>query len=118
MAKARSTFVVLLLFMWTAAPALRCAIPSESLTPDEQACCKEMGGHCGDMENHSCCKKVESGLQPGIAATPTSAPHFIAIATLPVETLSLTAHHSLFNGGVTVSASPPPPTVQRIVLRI
>jgi len=39
MAKARSTFVVVLLFVWTAAPALRCLIPGEVLSAEEQACC-------------------------------------------------------------------------------
>lgn len=42
------------------APTMACALPSAHLTPAEQACCKQMKGHCGNMEMpaaHGCCLK-------------------------------------------------------------
>jgi hypothetical protein len=118
MARARSTFVILLLFVWTAAPALRCVLPNEVLTPEEQACCKAMSGQCGDMGDHPCCKKVEGNTQPAITATGTSATHFIAVAMLPVSTVSLTPPQSLLTADVSIAPSPPLPTVSTAVLRI
>jgi hypothetical protein len=114
--KARSTFLVLLLFLWTAAPALSCVLQSKSLTPDEQACCKEMGGNCGEMANHSCCKKVESRLQPALAAATANAPEFAAIAMLPVVTVD--PSQSLLSTDVAIAPSPPRQPISTAILRI
>jgi len=69
--KTRSTFIVLLLFIWTAVPALTCLIAGEVLTAEEQACCKAMGGECGDSTaaDHSCCNRTTSTAQPAVASS-------------------------------------------------
>lgn len=118
MLKARSTLVILLLFMWMTAPALRCVLPNRFLTPEEQACCKAMAGHCGEMGDHPCCKKVEGNTQPAIAATHTSAPLFVAVAMLPALRVRLVVPRLLFTADEAIAPSPSPPTVSTPVLRI
>jgi len=60
---------VLLLVVWMAAPALRCLVPDQVLTPEERACCKAMAGHCGESSGseHPCCKRTKSKAQPAAA---------------------------------------------------
>ena len=60
MAKCRSMFVFVIVFTWTAAPALAC-LPNASMTQAEMACCKKMAGDCHmGLGQHPCCKtKVE-----------------------------------------------------------
>ncbi|HWC15485.1 MAG TPA: hypothetical protein VG498_00635 [Terriglobales bacterium] len=118
MVKARSTLVILLLFMWTTAPALRCVLPNQFLTPEEQACCKAMAGQCGEMGNHPCCKKVEGNTQPAIAAMHTSAPRLVAGAMLPVLTERLVVPQLLLAVDAAIAPSPPSPTVSTAILRI
>ncbi|PYY00670.1 MAG: hypothetical protein DMG62_11280 [Acidobacteria bacterium] len=109
MAKARSTFVVVLLFVWTAAPALRCLIPGEVLSAEEHACCKSMGGQCDDssQSDHPCCKRAASTAQPALATSqaPSSAPVVVAAALPPII-------DSIFEQGFArvwiIDASPPP----------
>ena len=50
------SIVVLLLFVWVAAPVFAC-VPTAAMTDAEMACCQKMGGDCDMGEgNHSCCK--------------------------------------------------------------
>jgi hypothetical protein len=59
-AKLASAFLLIWLF---AAPAMACLLPTVQLSPEEKACCREMGGMCDDMAkntSHSCCVKVQS----------------------------------------------------------
>lgn len=82
MGKARSGFVVVILFMWMTAPALRCLLPGEVLSPKEQACCKAMAGQCSESTafDHPCCKKTTQTAQPALASAETTATAIFPIA--------------------------------------
>lgn len=72
-----------LLLVWMAAPVMRCFVPGESLTAEEQACCKSMGGQCGDSpaSDHPCCKHATSTSQlalPSSYATPGTSTQVVA----------------------------------------
>lgn len=59
-AKLASAFLLVWLF---ASPAMACLLPIAQLSPEEMACCREMGGMCDDMAkntSHSCCVKVQT----------------------------------------------------------
>src|SRR4029077_6312250 len=120
MAKVRSTLAVVLLFVWTAKPALRCLIPGEALTSVEQACCKSMGGQCGDSpaSDHPCCKRTTSTAQPALAtAHPTVTIPVSVAVSLPAAVHSLVKHE--FAPEWLIDPSPPPPRNQASpVLRI
>jgi hypothetical protein len=119
MAKARSTLALVLLFVWTAAPALRCLVPGEVLTAEEQACCRSMGGQCGDSptSGHPCCKRVTSTAQPALAASQAalSAP-VLAPASIPVVANS-TVEQRFVNTWL-IDPSPPHRSQASSVLRI
>lgn len=117
MAKARFTFVVLLLLSWTAVPALRCLVASETLTPEEQACCKTMGGQCGEMGSHPCCKKVQSSTQPAVATTKTSIIHFAVIDAQPVSAIEGVSF-TITSYAPAEPYPPPSPGVSTTILRI
>jgi hypothetical protein len=120
MAKGRSALAVLLLFVWTAAPALRCLIPGVSLTSEEQACCKSMGGQCGDSpaSDHPCCKRTTSTTQPALATAQDIVTTTVSMAvSLPAVVPSLVEHG--FAPEWLVDPSPPPHLSQaNPVLRI
>ncbi|HWY67359.1 MAG TPA: hypothetical protein VNX88_01780 [Terriglobales bacterium] len=109
MAKGRSTLAVVLLFVWTAAPALRCLVPGETLTQEEQACCKSMGGQCGDSpaSDHPCCKPTTSTAQPALATAKATVTTIVSMAvSLPAAVHSLVEHE--FAPEWLIDASPPP----------
>jgi len=111
---------VVLLFVWMAAPALRCLIPGESLTAEEQACCKSMGGECGDSAaaDHPCCKKTTSTAQPALATAQANTAAAVRVdATVPPQTYLPTERD--FAADWLVDPSPPPRLQQaNPVLRI
>ena len=94
MVKWRSMFVFVLVFMWTAVPALAC-LPNAAMTQAEMACCKKMAGDCRmGAGEHSCCKtKVERAtLAATLDRTATQIqPYFVAtvldVSILPELTL-------------------------------
>jgi hypothetical protein len=56
-AKLASAFLLVWLF---ASPAMACLLPAARLSPEEMACCRDMGGMCDDMAkntSHACCVK-------------------------------------------------------------
>lgn len=109
MARARSTLAAVVLLVWIATPALRCLVPGEALTAAEQACCKAMGGECGDSgaADHPCCKSVSSPAQPALAVAQANVFADAAIAaTIPPENYSLSEHE--FARDWLVDPSPPP----------
>jgi hypothetical protein len=119
MAKARFTLALVLLFVWTATPALRCLIPGEVITAEEQACCKSMGGQCGDSptSDHPCCKRVTSTPQPALAASQAalSAP-VLAAASIPLVANSIVEQR--FVPTWLIDPSPPHRSQAGSVLRI
>src|SRR5579872_7211223 len=117
MTKVRSTLVLLLLCSWTAVPTLRCLIPTEPLSPEEQACCKAMGGQCGEMGSHPCCKKVQSGTQPAIATAKTSIVHLAVMSVVRAPTTErLSSTTAVY--AVAEPDPPPLPGVTTTILRI
>ena len=116
MVKTRFISAALLLFLWMATPALRCVLPSESLTQEEQACCKAMGGNCGDMGNHSCCKKIQRS-QAAVAVKNARAPRDAALATLSITPAIFSVPQSV-TAEIIPAPSPPLPIVGTSVLRI
>ena len=65
---------IVLLLAWGAVPAMACLLPNAMLTTEENQCCREMAGQCGDMgmpASHSCCQKV---VKPAQAVLKTPVP--------------------------------------------
>jgi hypothetical protein len=81
MAKCRSTLAFVLIFIWTAIPALAC-LPSSSMTQAEMACCKKMAGDCHmGAGQHPCCKTKVEQTTPVATLDRTSTqilPYFLA----------------------------------------
>lgn len=114
--KMRSPLVLAMLLVWAVAPVLRCAIPAESMTPEERACCQAMGNDCGAMGNHSCCRKTSPASQAALFVASASAPQFLAEgvpASLSVEISASTSPRSEF-----IAASPPLSVARFSILRI
>lgn len=109
MVRARSTLAILLLFVWTASPALRCLLPGEVLTPEEQACCKAMAGQCGESAgaHHPCCRTATSTAEPALASAPASAIAMVHIAiSIPTQVQPQTEQKFALDW--LVDPSPPP----------
>jgi hypothetical protein len=94
MAKCRSMFVFVLVFTWTAVPALAC-LPSVAMTQAEMACCKKMAGDCHvGAGEHSCCKTKAERATPAATLDRTASqiqPYFVAtvldVSILPEPTV-------------------------------
>jgi hypothetical protein len=114
--KIRSTLVLAMLVAWTAAPVLRCMIPSASMTQEERACCQAMGNNCGDMENHSCCKKTSPASQAALLVASASAPQFVAQAVPASQSVGISVPMLIRNEFI--ATSPPLSARQSSVLRI
>jgi hypothetical protein len=118
--KARSAFVVVLLFVWMTAPALRCLLPGEVLSPEEQACCKAMAGQCSESAvlNHPCCKKTTQTAQPALASAQVTATAIFPIAISSPILVHLQTENE-FAAEWLLDPSPPPRSEQTSpVLRI
>ena len=99
-----------LLFVWMAAPALRCLVPGESLTAEEQACCKSMAGQCGDSPglDHSCCKRATSSNQSAVVTLQVSTIPAIVVKSLISTSFQPFARQE-FGHVWLFDPSPPPP---------
>lgn len=109
MANARSTLAVLLLFVWTASPALRCLLPGQVLTPEEQACCNTMAGQCGEsaVAHHPCCKTAAATAEPALASAQASGIAIVPIAVaIPAHVQPQAVQN--FSPAWLVDPSPPP----------
>ena len=109
MAKTRSTLTVLLLLVWMAAPALRCLIPGEVLSAEEQACCKSMGGQCDDSSepSHPCCKHSTLSAQPALATSQAAPGVLVMVATALPRVVDLIVALGFAPAWI-VDPSPPP----------
>jgi hypothetical protein len=93
MAKCRSIIVFVLVFTWTAVPALEC-LPKVTMTQAEMACCKKMAGDCHmGAGEHSCCKTKAERATPAARPDRTATqiqPYFVAtvldVALVPEPT--------------------------------
>jgi hypothetical protein len=79
--KCRFISVLVLVFTWTAIPALAC-LPNATMTQAEMACCKRMAGDCHmGAGQHSCCKTKAGQASPVAALDRNSVqihPHVVA----------------------------------------
>ena len=49
---------------------MACMLPVSTMSDDEQACCREMAGQCGQADmpsSHSCCKTLAGPAQVAVA---------------------------------------------------
>jgi hypothetical protein len=119
MAKCRSMFAFLLVFAWTAVPALAC-FPNPTMTQAEMACCKKMAGECHmGVGAHPCCRTNVDRAAPVATidrATTQIHPHFVAallaLTLMPEPTLNA-ERVTEFRG-----LPPPMPPGLNLVLRI
>jgi hypothetical protein len=118
MAKCRSFFALVLVFAWTAAPALACT-PNPTMTQAEMACCKKMAGDCHmGVAQHPCCKTTMQKAAPVAALDRTAnqiSPYVVAALLemlLPEPTLD-SAMSIEFRG-----LPPPAPPGLNPILRI
>lgn len=114
---------VAVLCLWTSSPLLSCVLSFAQMNQEEMACCKQMAGDCGAMNNsaHSCCKKVapaSDALAFSSAGTqPLPDPQ---LSSLPIVSIP----NSVLPGEPQVvrifspSHSPPLPNGSSLVLRI
>jgi len=120
MSQARSTLVAVLLFVWMTAPAVRCLLPGEVLTPAERACCKAMAGQCAEsgVLDHPCCKKTTAAAQPALPSAPAAAAATVPIV-FPIPVMVRPQIEWQFAAGRLLDPSPPPALEQsNPVLRI
>ena len=67
MARVRPILIAVLVFLWTASPALSC-LTRPDMTTAEMACCKKMAGDCHmGPEHHPCCD-MRMNAAPQVAA--------------------------------------------------
>src|SRR5579884_141561 len=115
--KIRSALVLAMLVVWTVAPVLRCAIPAESMTPEERVCCRAMGNDCGAMQDHSCCKKTSPASQAALLVSSARPPQFLAQGVF--DSISLGISATVCGRNEFLAASPPPLSlIHSSVLRI
>ena len=120
MVKLRSTLAILLFLSWTAAPALRCLVPGETLNSQEEACCKSMGGQCGDspQSDHPCCKRLPSIVQPALVSARASVTNTAVLAVSLPAVIFLLLNEASVQGSLLDASPPPQPTRANPVLRI
>lgn len=119
MAKCRSMFVVVIVFTWTAVPALAC-LPNAAMTQAEMACCKKTAGDCHmGAGEHSCCKTKAERATPvatldrtAIQIHPYVVITLLEVTFLPEPKLER-ADHNEFRG-----LPPPAPPGLNPILRI
>jgi hypothetical protein len=70
MNRAAKLGAMLLVFLMAGAPLVACMLPVSTMSDDEQACCREMAGQCGQADmpsSHSCCKTLAGAVQVAVA---------------------------------------------------
>jgi hypothetical protein len=93
------------------------------MSEEEMACCKQMAGDCGAMNNsgHSCCKKVSQAgdvLAFSSASThPLPDLQLQSPVRLPIVAITFPAEHHVLTI-FSPSHSPPLPNGSSLVLRI
>lgn len=86
--RGRAAFLLSVVLMWIATPAIACVLPGVSLTPAERECCHHMAEQCGQAAmpaTHSCCQTKShhsDALPQASAAVPT---RHLAIAAVAVH---------------------------------
>jgi hypothetical protein len=119
----RNLCAVAALCFLASSPLLSCVLSFAQMNEEEMACCKQMAGDCGAMNNssHSCCKKVAQAgdvLAFNFGSTHPLPDHqFQTLTEVPVAGIMLPAEHqvaSIFSP----SHSPPLSNGSSLVLRI
>jgi hypothetical protein len=67
-----SAFIAILLLVSAAAPVLAC-MTTQTMSPQESACCRSMHGNCNAMAEMGCChKEIKSDDHPRLASSAPS----------------------------------------------
>ena len=111
---------LLLLMPILAAPFAACV--TKAATAEEQQCCREMGGQCGEdgTSSHPCCKHLPAPVQLDAAKSPFKLDHYAVTVGLPAPAASLELPNpTVFAQFFDLADSPPgsPPSLSS-VLRI
>lgn len=119
----RQLGAVLLLLVSCVAPALACMAPDAQMTVEEQACCRMMNSHCGQMampSSQDCCKKGLSGDRESALKTDTVSFHPAGFVVLWASSFELPAPQGASNGWVQRPEHSPPksPPSAITILRI
>jgi hypothetical protein len=89
---------VLLLLVFSVAPAMACMTSGTQMSTDERACCRAMQGQCGHMEmagSQDCCKKTPPAVHDNALKTDTVSFHPAVFVTLWVSSFDLLAPKAL-----------------------
>jgi hypothetical protein len=88
MNRAAKLGAILLVFLMAGAPLMACMLPVNTMSDDEQACCREMAGQCGQADmpsSHSCCKTLAGSVQLAVAKSRFELPYRSLIFDLPLQ---------------------------------
>jgi hypothetical protein len=94
MHRAAKLGALLLVFLMAGAPVVACMLPASSMSDDEQQCCREMAGQCGQPDmpsSHSCCKTLAGPVQLTVAKAPFDLQGQCIMYDLPLATHDLQA---------------------------
>jgi hypothetical protein len=119
MVKYRSMFALILVFAWTAIPALAC-LPNATMTQAEMACCKKMAGDCSmGAGQHPCCKTKAEQPRPVATLDRTATQIDLRVVAL-LRDVSLEPERTLDWAGTRELRGLPPPAPPGLnsVLRI
>jgi hypothetical protein len=73
---------------------MACMLSAGSMSDDEQECCREMAGQCGQADmpsSHSCCKTLAASVQLAVVKAPFDLLHQWIVLDLPRSTSDLQA---------------------------
>jgi hypothetical protein len=117
MAKCRPMLVFVLIFTWTAIPALAC-LPNQSMTQAEMACCKKMAGDCHrGVGQHPCCNTKVQQAAPVATLDRTAARihPYVAVAWLDVALAPEPTPDRAASSELRALPSPAPPGLNPIL---
>lgn len=131
MQRLTSVTVLAVMMLFAASPVLACMLPEPQMSQEEQACCQQMAGDCGDMAdstsgmpdfplNHSCCQKTTTAVQTAVASDKVSSQaQIFSFANAPAMLVNLDSPEAGFAPRWHLRInSPPPPAISVTILRI
>lgn len=117
MVRCRAIFVVILIALWMATPALAC-LPTLQMSPAEMECCKKMAGNCHmGVVQHPCCNTVTNAPQPVASLQPISQIIPVAI-TVKIVVVPVPSTIEVETIQVGLGLPPPAPPGLHSILRI
>lgn len=76
---------LILLLVFSLAPAMACMTPDAAMTTQERACCRMMEHQCGRMEmpaSHGCCQKTLSSVHDNALDTKAVTIHPVVVPVI------------------------------------